>query len=181
MSNSVLDIPDWLAPAYAPDLTPVDHDQLVEQGRQDRKHLQLHQFEITFERVIEHIAAGNPLSAALEAMPYDLDYGKYLQWILKDEGRKSSYYGAQEMGAEIIADQMIKISDADDSLEDVARSTLRINTRKWLLGVWNRKRFGEVKQIEQNVTIDLGEAMRVAQERVDTRRTIDVNARMING
>jgi hypothetical protein len=46
------------------------------------------------------------------------------------------------------------------------------------MGVWNRKRFGDIKQIEQNVTIDLSEAMRVAQERVDSR-IVDVQARVI--
>jgi hypothetical protein len=79
----------------------------------------------------------------------------------------------------MVASEMLEIADASDSLEDVARSTLRINTRKWLLGVWNRKRFGDVKQIEQNVTIDMGAAMADAQKRVESARTIDVEARMV--
>jgi hypothetical protein len=63
----------------------------------------------------------------------------------------------------------------------VNRSTLRINTRKWLLGVWNRKRFGDVKQIEQNVNIDLSQAMQEAQARLDKGRTVDVIGRVVDG
>jgi hypothetical protein len=45
-----------------------------------------------------------------------------------------------------------------------------------LLGVWNRKRFGEIKQIEQNVTIDILAAMQAASERVQarTQNVIDI-------
>lgn len=136
-------------------------------------------FERILDRVLERVAMGNPLTEALGDEVYDIDYATYLRWLLKDEDRKRRYYEAQEMGAEIVSHQMIKIADADDSMEDVARSTLRINTRKWLLGVWNRKRFGDIKQIEQNVSINLGEAMQQAQARVEAARVVDVQARVI--
>jgi hypothetical protein len=64
-------------------------------------------------------------------------------------------------------------------MEDVARSTLRVGTRKWLLGVFNRKRFGDVKQIEQNVNVSLSEAMSDAQQRIEAARTVDVPVRLI--
>ena len=91
------------------------------------------------------------------------------------------YYEAQAIGAEVIAQQILEIADAQDSMEDVNRSTLKINTRKWLLGVWNRKRFGDIKQIEQNVNIDLSQAMQDAQERLDRSRTVDVITRRVDG
>jgi len=136
-------------------------------------------FERILDRVLERVSAGNPLTQALIDEVYEIDYATYLRWLLKDEDRKRRYYEAQEMGAEIVSHQLIDIADASDTLEDVQRSTLRINTRKWLLGVWNRKRFGDVKQIEQNVSINLGEAMQQAQARVEAARVVDVQARMI--
>lgn len=158
-------IPRWMLPA-----TPVAQLKLQNE---------LATFENALDGLLATVAAGNPLSAAVERDPRGLDYTRLLAWIHRDEGRKARYYEAQAIGAEAVADQMIAISDASDSIEDVARSTLRINTRKWLLGVWNRKRFGDVKQIEQNVTIDMGEAMAAAQARVDRARTVDINARVI--
>ena len=86
---------------------------------------------------------------------------------------------ALEIAAETVSAQILEIADAEDSLEDVARSTLRINTRKWLVGVWNRKRFGETKQVEQTITIDLSEAMAAAQQRVSDARIVDVQARLV--
>lgn len=123
-----------------------------------------------FEHVIVKIAEGIPLKAILREDYRQPEYEHFLRWVHKDESRKARYFEAQEIGAEMISSELLEIADADDSLEDVARSTLRINTRKWLLGVWNRKRFGETKQIEQNVTIDITAAMAAANERLTHRR-----------
>ena len=132
-------------------------------------------FSNLFETVLDQVALGTPLASILNTDHREPALARFVRWIHADATRKNRYREAQEIGAEIIADQMIWIADANDSLEDVARSTLRINTRKWILGVLNRKRFGEVKQIEQNVTLDIGEAMQRAQERVNQHRMITVN------
>jgi hypothetical protein len=193
-------IPDWLQPVPIPspnsdeiDIDPENPDRslppipghtkeelaIIEEGKRARKELTLMRYEHSLDTVLAHIARGNPLTAALEDYPFNFEYGKYMAWLLRDEDRKRRYYEAQEIGAEVVAQQMLSIADAEDSVEDVARSTLRINTRKWLLGVWSRKRFGEVKQIEQNVTIDLSSAMAEAQARVEAARTIDVQGRVV--
>lgn len=138
-------------------------------------------FEHTFDRMMEHVSSGQPLRAALSTDPRNIDYARYLSWVMRDERRKERYYEAQAIGAEVVATQMLEIADASDSIEDVQRSTLRINTRKWLMGVWNRKRFGEVKQIDQTVTIDMAGAMEEARRRADARRgqVVDVQPREI--
>lgn len=164
-------LPDWLMPV--PQHSPAEVAQI-------KRDIEQSLFEAHFERVIDTIAQGNPLSAALDDLPSKPHYGRYLAWIMRDENRKQRYYEAQEIGGEVVANQMIDIADADDTIEDVARSTLRINTRKWLLGVWNRKRFGETKQVDQTVTINLVDAMAEAQARVDNSRTVDVQSRIVN-
>ena len=119
-------------------------------------------------------------SDAVRDDPRGLEPAHVLQWIMRDEGRKMRYYEAQGTTAELVFDDILRIADAADSFEDVQRSTLKVNTRKWWLAVVNRKRFGETKQIEQNVTIDIGEAMAQAQQRVLASRggeVIDVEAR----
>lgn len=153
-------IPSWMLPA-----TPVAELKL---------HNELRMFENCLDGLLAHVAAGNPLSAAVERDPRGIDYVRLLAWINRDEGRKARYREAQELGAEVVADQMLAIADAADTIEDVQRSTLRINTRKWLLGVWNRKRYGEVRQVDQNITIDMTQALVDAQARVDRARTVDV-------
>lgn len=113
--------------------------------------------------------------------PRGFEPAHMLQWIMRDEARKMRYYEAQGTTAELVFDDIMRIADAADSFEDVNRSTLKVNTRKWWLAVVNRKRFGDTKQIEQNVTIDIGEAMAAAQQRVLAARprgdVIDVEPR----
>ena len=173
-------LPQWLAPLEDKDTSsPKSHADLIAEGKRARQHLDLLAFESIFERALDNISAGQPLSVTLERDHRDIDYQRFLSWIHRDQARQARYYEAQAVGAEIVADQMIEIADGDDSIEDVARSTLRINTRKWLLGVWNRKRFGDTKQQEVNVNINMADAMRDAQARVDAKRTITVDAKVI--
>lgn len=179
-------VPSWMIPEDKdvdpdnPDGAPA-HTFDIAEVKRARVELEMLSYEAVFERALENIAAGQPLSATIEEDHRSINYHRFLSWVHKDEHRKARYYEAQEVGAEVVAAQMLEIADADDTLEDVQRSTLRINTRKWLLGVWNRKRFGDVKQIEQNVTIDLSTAMLDAQARVDRLRTIDVAGRISEG
>lgn len=121
--------------------------------------------EYSWNKILEGISMGHTLRSIVDDQKLGVEYNALMRWIHKDENRKAEYYRAREIGAEAIADDLIEIADGVDSMEDVARSSLRIQTRKFLLGVWNRKRYGDVKQIEQNVTVDIGAAMERAQQR----------------
>ncbi len=127
--------------------------------------------EYSWNKILEGISHGHTLKSIVDD-GLGVDYNQLLRWIHKNEARKAEYYQAREIGAEVIADDLIEISDGVDSMEDVARSSLRIQTRKWLLGVWNRGRYGDIKQIEQNVTIDISEAMERAQQRALKRGNV---------
>jgi hypothetical protein len=172
------DLPPWLQPRPYFDLTRVAGDLTA---RQMRREIEEHTFESLFEDALDTIAMGNPLTSVVEDDPRPINYARMLAWIHRDPKRQEMYYAAQAIGAQAVERDMLAIADAKDSIEDVNRSTLRINTRKWLLGVWNRKRFGDVKQIEQNVNIDLSQAMQEAQARLDKGRTIDVIGRVVDG
>ena len=121
--------------------------------------------------ILEHVAMGENLTDILKDVPgvpeySESNYGKILRWIMKDENRKNEYYEAQEIGTEMLAEKGMVIANGEDSLEDVQRSTLRVNYIKWLIAARNRNRFGDKKQIEQTVTVNIAEAMEKAQERV---------------
>ena len=192
-------LPQWLTPAphlsansNAPapedeqDLDPENPDAvkraiiLRRENALMRRQFEEQTFAAVFDDILEHIASGQPLTAFVEMRPMPFDYQRCLSWIMRDETRKNRYYEAQEIGAEIVSHQILGIADASDSLEDVARSTLRINSRKWLMGVWSRKRFGDIKQVDQNITIDLSAAMQEAQQRLDNARTVEVLGRVVD-
>lgn len=129
-----------------------------------------------WEHALDRIAAGHTLASICEEenMP---QYDRFLRWIHADEERKNRYYHAREIGAVKFEDEIINIADGlDNEMEDVQRSSLRIEARKFLLKVWNRKRYAENKQIDVNHTIDIGEAMQQAALRAQNRprlKTID--------
>lgn len=61
------------------------------------------------------------------------------------------------MSAEAMEEDLVRIADglrADgtQSMDDVQRSTLMVNTRKWLMQANNRQRYGDVKKVEQTTT-----------------------------
>jgi len=171
-------LPSWLQPRPYFDLTRVAGDL---SRRQLERATEEHTFEAIMDEAMDHIASGGHINALFELDPRQPHADRFIAWVSRDPGRLARYYEAQAVGGEVVLNQMVTIADASDSIEDVNRSTLRINTRKWILGVVNRKRFGDVKQIEQNVNIDLSQAMQEAQARLDKGRTIDVIGRVVDG
>lgn len=114
-------------------------------------------FEIAFESALEHIVNGRTFESFCSSYHIPVLPARFRTWIYKDSKRRQQYIAAKAVGAEAIEDELIRIADglkADGtaSPDDVARSTLRINTRKWIMQVSNRKRYGDVKQIEQTTT-----------------------------
>ena len=174
-----LDVPGWLAPAPQPEYHHIEVVKARQEAKRAQRQLEEQMFETLLDEALEITAAGKSLVVPFAQDPRRPNLGRFIAWVMRDENRKAQYYEAQQFGAEVVAQEVIEISDADDTVEDVARSTLRINARKWTVGVWNRQRFGDIKQIEQNVTVNLSDAMTAAQERIDRARTIEGATRRI--
>ena len=129
-------------------------------NRQALIDLEKQSFEIAFETALERLADGMTLSTFCAEYPSPLEplsAVRFRTWIFKDAHHRSAYMTAKAIGAETVEDDLIRIADGlrpdgSASLDDVPRSQLRVQTRKWLLQVWNRRRYGDVKQIEQTTT-----------------------------
>lgn len=175
-------LPEWLAPSEprAEQRSIVDLAREMRDARLAQKQLDEIVFESLFDEFLDRVREnGLGVGQLFTNDPREPDYKRFVAWVMRDDRRRTLYYEAKEIGAEVLELEIPMIADASDTLEDVNRSTLRVNSRKWLLGVWNRKRFGETRQIEQNVTIDLSGAMQQAQERLDRARTVDGVTRRI--
>lgn len=157
----ILPIPDWMIAEL-----PTTKSQSV-------KELELKVYESLFETTLDKVAEGMNIKTILNLDGRTIEKGRFIRWIMKDDQRRTRYYAAQQTGAELIFEEMIDIADGSDTLEDVQRSKLRIDTRKWVLGIHDKKRFGE-KSADVNVNINLGEAMALAAERVANRPTVTI-------
>lgn len=155
-------LPDWMdgddtSPKERSKHVPIPISQMSDQERQ----LELQTFGIAFESSLEQIASGTTIEQFCQKytdpLGRSLSHGRFRAWIYRDEKRRNAFYAAKALAAEAIEDELLRISDgmlADGSasMDDTARSQLRIQTRWKLLQVYNRKRYGDVKTVEQTNT-----------------------------
>ena len=172
-------LPGWLAPEPLPYYHPTVL-QARRELRANRKAIEEIAFESMFEEFLDVICEnGLGVTQMFDRDPRGPDLKRFIAWVVRDPKRKELYYEAQAVGAEVCAVEIPMIADAKDSMEDANRSSIRIDARRWQLKVWNRERFGDVRQTEQTINVDLTLAMETAQERLDRARTVDAPVRRI--
>ncbi len=153
-------LPTWLSAPEPP---------MVEVPESDKKvllALRFKEYESMFMNFLDQIARGASLHRLLEEDHRNVDYNDFYRWIKKDAKRYELFKEAQELRTEFMAAEILRIADAEDSMEDVNRSRLKIETRKFLMGAHNRKRYGETKQIEMNTSISIVDALAQANARL---------------
>ncbi len=153
-------LPDWLTSPPTPIPAKTSHQQQV------KHELVQTQFESMFIRVLEEMASGKTLTQVLNDDFRGFKAGAFLKWVKRDPERHNLYKEAKELRTEHWASEIIEISDAEDSVEDVQRSRLRIDARKWLMGADNRKQYGETKTIDVGGSISIIGALEAANSRV---------------
>lgn len=163
-------LPTWLS-------VPDTNSSKPSKAARELLHLQ---YENMFENFIEQVYRGRSLKSLVEDDPRFVSYEDFLRWIKRDPQRNERFKEAQEMRTEFLAGEILEIADGAESIdasapETVNRDKLRIDTRKWLMGAHNRKRYGETKQIELGGTISITEALAQAQARVIEAEVIDVS------
>ena len=167
-TENQLELPDWLDPA----------PRTLAKSPPAVKSLVLAQYEQIFMRVIDEVAHGKSMSQVLHDDQRTIDYNDFYRWIKRDPTRKQLFDEAQEMRTEFMAGEIIEIADADDTLEDVNRSRLKIDTRKWLMGAHNRKKYGATTNIEMTGGISILSAIEAANARViDLADVTDIEAK----
>lgn len=105
--------------------------------------------------ICEEMAKGRSLRSVLrdEGMP---DRTTFFKWIEGNEERINQYVGAREARAASIFEDILNIADSQEgdiiTLEDgkeiinhdvIQRARLRVDTRKWMLGKMQPKKYGE--------------------------------------
>jgi hypothetical protein len=128
--------------------------------------------------ICERLAAGESLRAICRDLHMP-EEAAVRQWVAKDlNGFASQYAQAREAGYHVMADEILEI--ADDSSHDtvhteqgerpdsewIARSKLRVDSRKWLLSKMLPKVYGDTQKIDlsnTDGTLQLTEAARAAR------------------
>jgi len=111
--------------------------------------------DAVFVHLIDRISEGETIKDILRSDPRGVTYREMMVWIRIDPDRRNKYEDAIKIRAEGIIDEVIKIADAVDSLEDVARSKTRIDTRLKIAGFDNKERFAPTQTINVNTEISI--------------------------
>lgn len=164
-TTSQASVPDWLNATPTAITTPLVAQAPAERTRLTKELLNA-TFESMFERVLGELVNGRTLKDVISTDARGIDYRAFWAWVKRDPQRMERYKEAKELRTEWWAGRIVEIAEADDSLEDVARSKLKIDTYKWLMGADNRKTYGESKQIEVNQSISIIAALEQANSRL---------------
>ena len=113
------------------------------------------QIEAIFKDITKQISEGESLRQVLRQTDKP-NRSTFYEWISKDEDKSDQYAHACKERATLIFDEIIEIADennADVYIDDtgaakidgntVARSRLRVDTRKWALSKMNPKKYGD--------------------------------------
>jgi|TARA_R110000796_G_scaffold195111_1_gene311623 hypothetical protein len=116
--------------------------------------------------ICSELADGKSMRAVClpDEMP---DKATVFRWIRTKEGFRDQYARAKEESADALTDEMLDIAD-DSNLdytktdedgvklnsENIQRSRLRIDTRKWLASKLKPKKFGDKQYIETKDTTE---------------------------
>jgi hypothetical protein len=109
-----------------------------------------------------------------------------MRWLASHQEFRDQYAGAREAQADYYAEEIIEISDdatndwmerqrTDGSTEEVenkevlARSRLRVDTRKWLMARMAPKKYGEKLDIDQKTTHEVGNSVADLMRAIDGR------------
>lgn len=130
---------------------------LSDSERKDIAEYREQTFTIAFEHVLEKTSEGLTLTDILNEYHTPINPAQFRSWIYRDSDRKRAWMVAKAIWAEAMEDELVRIADGRNpdgtpSMTDVQRSQLMINTRKYLMQVHHRRKYGETKFVEQNTT-----------------------------
>ena len=100
-------------------------------------------YENFFERALDRFALGHQLSDIVSDDPRNIDQVQFMRWIRKDKSRKERYLEALEISAEILLPTLITTAHGRDSMNDVKRDSLIVDTTIKYMAMANPKRFGK--------------------------------------
>lgn len=114
-----------------------------------RKQDMLDTFEKIFDPAMEALADGTSIVKFLQSDHRSISAGRFMRWIMDDPQRYRAYLRSHEVAMELISNDLIPIADGkDDPMEDVARSKLRVDARKLMMGFNAKDRFTTTTKVD---------------------------------
>lgn len=150
-------LPDWLSTPEPPK---------PRQSKQSHE-LAKAQYEAVFHRIMEMIAEGYTLSNALRELPIEIERGKFRRWIDSQPEKRQALEESEKILANVLMDDYIDFTmGLDKDLADIEAVKVKSSNYKWILSILNRRKYGDVKQIDVGGTISITGALDAANRRI---------------
>lgn len=162
------EVPPWLAPPKKsiPPWLAAPSSALVDKSAVTA--LMVTRCEVAFPRLMEMVCSGRDLKKAIREVYPDLDEGLFIRWMSKDKERNRIYREMKKFRAEVWTGKMLAhaVGDTGDTINDVSRDRLAVDTYKWLIQAQNKEEYGDVKQIEITQSISIRAALDQGNSRI---------------
>ena len=163
-------LPAWLAslPDPIPLAPPPDPRLTQQQIAQIKRQDMMDSFEALFEPAMEATENGEGITLFLSKDHRDLNPGRFMRWILADPVREERYKSACRVAAHLMRGDLIAKADGtDQTIDDVARSKLGVDTRFKLMALADPKDFVTTSKVDVTSTsISITAALEKAQNRL---------------
>lgn len=127
------------------------------------------------DKICERVVEGKSLIRI--AREYDFALASFFKWLSEEEGFSDKYTRAKVEQADTLIEEILDIADCkkDDSFLDengkeiinhevLARSRLRVDTRKWIAGKMRPKKYGEKLMLDDDTQKLLAPTIILKQE-----------------
>ena len=142
-------LPDWLAPTKPLTIQPLPGTPSipVPASTTSLTPEMLSVYDVCFEALIEHMTTiGTPPRDFIKEYHRDISLGRLLLWIDRDETRAQRFKEAEKALAKILFFEILPIADAqNDPMEDIQRSKLKVDARKWAVEQLDPEKYGKKK------------------------------------
>ena len=161
--------PPWLQAVQNTDEWPADLPKISQAEIARIRHQdQLDSFEALFEPAMEATENGEGITLFLSKDHRDLNPGRFMRWILADPVREERYKSACRVAAHLMRGDLIAKADGtDQTIDDVARSKLGVDTRFKLMALADPKDFVTTSKVDVTSTsISITAALEKANNRL---------------
>lgn len=151
-------VPSWLEPSPTVEQSPTPLAKYPRTAQEMT--LRELTYENFFEASLDRLALGHPLKDIVDDDPRQISAADFLKWIKKDKTRHERFKESQELAAEFLVYGALKASQGSDSLNDVNRDKLIVDTSLKVAAAWSPKRYGKDVGIPTGgggaITINIG-------------------------